>query len=297
MKDVYDREMEVERRKEERRKAEEEAKRKVEEERRKEQEAQRQAQLAKERQEQAKKEEEQKRAEAEKQQKETEKKQKEAMEQQAVTQRKAVDQNYGSEEAIRYADERIAKVRHIKETIDKQVKSNRAMMNEALRYRMQFTLKIGAVTNSRRFILQFMNDINGLLNKGKQTSELLYAWLLNNLAKQFIKQAENEVAVNFKKAFPLASLCLLLVCQHPEFLDFVLGRLYKKCPYLIPKYHRKEPSDSADDLRKKAGYRRRDDVEWENEEQFQERMNGMMAFLAAMVQTDLRPCTPISDFT
>jgi hypothetical protein len=120
----------------------------------------------------------------------------------------------------------------------------------------------------------------------------LYAWLLNNLAKQFIKQAENEVAVNFKKAFPLASLCLLLVCQHPEFLDFVLGRLYKKCPYLIPKYHRKEPSDSADDLRKKAGYRRRDDVEWENEEQFQERMNGMMAFLAAMVQTDLRPCTP-----
>ena len=69
---------------------------------------------------------------------------------------KIADRNYGSKEAIQFAEECIQKVKHVKETVDIQVKSNKAMMNEALRYRMQFTTKVGAVTNSRRHIQQFV---------------------------------------------------------------------------------------------------------------------------------------------
>lgn len=49
--------------------------------------------------------------------------------------------------------------------------------------------------------------------------------------------------------------------------------------------------ESDDDLRRKMGYRERERGEWETEEQFQERMAGMVAFYAAIVQTDLRECT------
>ena len=44
-------------------------------------------------------------------------------------------------------------------------------------------------------------------------------------------------------------------------------------------------------MRKKMGYRERERGEWETEEQFQERMNGMVAFFAAILQTDLGHCT------
>ena len=87
----------------------------------------------------------------------------------------------------------------------RQVKADRSMMTEALKYRMQFTTKVGAVTNSRRHIYQFVRlypcriitnhccaqsqDINQILSKGQSTSELLYTWLLNNLAKQFAVSA------------------------------------------------------------------------------------------------------------
>lgn len=108
-----------------------------------------------------------------------------AAEKQAVD-RDLASRGYGAPAAIAHADTVIAKVRDVKNTIDAQIKSNKAMFNEALRYRMQFTTKVGAVTNSRRHIREFAGEIGGLLAKGKQTSDLLYRWLLNNLGKQFV---------------------------------------------------------------------------------------------------------------
>jgi colicin import membrane protein len=107
----------------------------------------------------------------------------------AARKEQTIQRNYGSEEAMAEAKQLLDKLVQVKQAIGVQVKSNRAMFTEALRYRMVFTTKIGAVTNSRQHILQFFREINDVLVQGQRTSDLLYTWLLNNLAKQFVVRA------------------------------------------------------------------------------------------------------------
>lgn len=113
----------------------------------------------------------------------------------AQQRQQTIEKNYGSAEAMADAKRLIEQLASVKQTIGAQVNANRAMFTEALRYRMQFTTKIGAVTNSRKHITQFYGEINGILVSGKQTSDALYTWLLNNLAKQFV------VRVNFSSIY------------------------------------------------------------------------------------------------
>eukprot|EP00158_Paraphelidium_tribonemae_P003906 Partr_v1_DN26461_c0_g1_i1_m23978 putative GLE1 RNA export mediator homolog (yeast) len=193
--------------------------------------------------------------------------------------------SFGRPESIERARVLIAKVAHVKQNIDSTIKRNKAMMTEALRYRMQFTTKVGAVTNSKRHILQFSMDIRGILDKGKSVSaDLLYPWLLNNLAKQFVKQAETEIGANLSKAFPLAYLLSILCVYHGELMEYTLGRLMKKCIYIIPQYPKREVGETENQLRVKMGYKK--DLS-ENEFQFHERMKGLVAFYGAITQTNL----------
>lgn len=199
-----------------------------------------------------------------------------------------VGNNYGDPDALQQSQQYLDVLLNAK-ALNAQVKQNREMATEALKYRMKFTTKLGAVTNSRKHILQFIKEINLSLSEGRMKSPMLYGWLLNNLAKQFVKQAENEVSVNMKKAFPLAALCALLFTQHPELITFVMGKLVKKCPYVVPQYAKREPGETEDQMRTKLAYKKPDGDAYETEHQYQERMKGMLAFYLAIAQTDLTP--------
>ena len=275
LKDAYDREVKLEQERQALLKSEEDKKRALTEQKQREKEAE----IARQKAELEAKE------EAARKEKEREAAEKAKLEVEKQNE-KAKLTNYGAEDAVALADEYLAKLKHIKETVDKQVKSDRAMMTEALRYRMKFTTKIGAVTNSRRHIQEFYQELTGILTQGKH-SELLYTWLLNNMAKQIVKQSETEVSVNFNKAFPLATLACLLICDHPELLKLILARMMKKCPYVVPRYPKREQGETDDQLRKKMGYREVEEGKFESEQQFQERMNGIIALYAAMIQADL----------
>lgn len=172
---------------------------------------------------------------------------------------------------------------------DRDIKANRAMLNVAVKYRMTFRKKVGAVTSSKSHIIEFSREIGDVLNHGKNLSQPFYLWLLNNLAKQFVKQAEEEVAANMKKAFPIAFLACLLCTQHPQLIEYLLGRLFKKCQYAVPMYPRRLAADTDEQFVKKMGYKVLSGGKIEDESRFVERMKGMLALYAAFMQTDLSP--------
>jgi hypothetical protein len=72
-------------------------------------------------------------------------------------------------------------------------------------------------------------------------SDLGYKWLLYFTAKAIAKQSEKEVSVKKDMAFPLALVCVLIYQKHAPFLDILLAKLTKKCPYLCGVYIKRMP--------------------------------------------------------
>lgn len=68
-------------------------------------------------------------------------------------------------------------------------------------------------------------------------SQEAFEVLLNFLAKAFLEQVKQEVHATPFAAYFLARFAYLLVSTIPAFLDYLMGRLFKRCPYLIPQYH------------------------------------------------------------
>jgi hypothetical protein len=61
--------------------------------------------------------------------------------------------------------------------------------------------------------------------------------MLNFLAKTFLLQARQEIHATPFAAYFLGRFAYLLCATIPEFTDYLLGRLMKRCQYLIPRYH------------------------------------------------------------
>jgi hypothetical protein len=61
--------------------------------------------------------------------------------------------------------------------------------------------------------------------------------MLNYLAKLFLVQVKNEIHAMANAAYFLARFAYLMCSTVPEFLDYLMGRLLKRCQYLIPRYH------------------------------------------------------------
>ncbi|KAI9270461.1 GLE1-like protein-domain-containing protein [Phascolomyces articulosus] len=71
----------------------------------------------------------------------------------------------------------------------------------------------------------------------KTQSEDAFNILLNCTAKDFLKQARSEISSISWGAYFYARFAMLLGAAIPEFMEYLLARLYKRCPYLIPEYH------------------------------------------------------------
>lgn len=71
----------------------------------------------------------------------------------------------------------------------------------------------------------------------KQKSNDVYEVLLNFLAKVILRLVKKEGIPSPYTIYYLARYSYLLSATIPEFMDYLLGRLMKRCPYLIPQYH------------------------------------------------------------
>lgn len=61
--------------------------------------------------------------------------------------------------------------------------------------------------------------------------------MLNDLAKLLVDQVKQDVHMKENAAYFLGRFAYLMCSTVPEFLDYLMGRLLKRCQYLIPRYH------------------------------------------------------------
>ncbi|EGF78345.1 hypothetical protein BATDEDRAFT_26953 [Batrachochytrium dendrobatidis JAM81] len=179
-----------------------------------------------------------------------------AVEKQKAQQTQALVENsphIASDDAWKVAEPYISTVLSIKTKIKPSLMADPTLRNRVFTAKMAITQRIGQLTRSQVKILE-------------------------------IKQAETEVAVKRNMAFPLANVCVILYEKHTKLLDILLGRMMKKCPFIVPRYIRKLQTDSMVAYQKKSGYKEVDGS-METEIQYGERMCGILSLYAAMIQT------------
>ncbi|KAH6582555.1 hypothetical protein BASA61_008454 [Batrachochytrium salamandrivorans] len=192
-----------------------------------------------------------------------------------------------SKDAWKVAAPYIESVMRIKNTVKPAVMGNPALCNRVFSAKMSITQRTGQLTRSQKKVVEIVKSLHVNLTEASSDPQL-YELVMDLTAKQIIKQAETEVAVKRNMAFPLAIVCVLLFEKHPQFLSIFLGRLMKKCPFIVPRYIRKLPSDSLADYMKRSGYKEIDG-KLESEIQYGERMCGILSLYAAIVQTSNIP--------
>lgn len=113
---------------------------------------------------------------------------------------------------------------------------------------------------------------------------LAYTWLLNHLAKAFIKQSETEITAKLSTAYPLARVVVgLLIIGHSELGDVLMARLNKKCFLLSGHLPRRQPDQSDAEYRKVLGHLA--DQKAEDGVRYSTRLAAIVALWAAIAQT------------
>lgn len=184
------------------------------------------------------------------------------------------------------------KIQYIKSNILPVISSNPDLRKQCFAAKRQITPKVSQLTNSRQEIIRITTAIAGVLDAAKQASANtsdngggdVYTWILNHLSKCLIRQAEQEVAAKQDTAYPLARVVVwLLLLGHKELGEVLMARLCKKCPWVVPVWpSRKEMSEQ--EYRKVMGYKGE-----ETTENYSNRMNGIVAFYFAILQTSPTP--------
>ncbi|KAJ3180459.1 Nuclear pore complex nucleoporin component [Geranomyces variabilis] len=185
-------------------------------------------------------------------------------------------------------DARLAMIENIKTKMKPLVTSgqNKALTDSVFKAKMSFTRGVGQIMNSEKKIIQIAQELNKTLNGAQAAGPECFTLCMDMLAKKIVKQAESEVAVKRNAAFPIAILCIMLYRKYAEFLDILLGRMSKRCPYVATASFTKRPGEDADAFRLRLGYRKNNDG-WETAEQYGERMAGILSLYAAIMQTTL----------
>jgi hypothetical protein len=164
--------------------------------------------------------------------------------------------------------------------------SDSSSSNIVFQGKMKITTRLGQFTHGQSKVIEIAKAISSLLEESKNSPEM-YDYLMYLVAKQIVKQSEKEVAVKQDLAFPIAIFCCMLLEKHKPFKDILLGKLIQRCPYIVPMYIKKG-SSSDEEYRKNLGYIKTDE-KYETEIQYQERMCGILALYAAILQTTALP--------
>jgi len=192
--------------------------------------------------------------------------------------------SFGDSNAIEEAHSYINEIKKIKNEIRPAVKENKEWKNQTTRLKIRINTRIGQITNTRESVNEISTDLNNILNQGKQISTEVYYWLMDFISKKIIKQAENEISINKIMAFPMAQIFSNIVNNHKPFFKIFMGRLYKKCIYLIPSYGNKTNDKSNEEYLKEIGYKKLTEG-MEIESRYYERIKGMVLLFSAIIQT------------
>ncbi|KAG0004801.1 hypothetical protein BGZ79_008046 [Entomortierella chlamydospora] len=188
---------------------------------------------------------------------------------------------------------------HIRSVVLPAVTGNPQLKKFCFGARREIVASIGQLVNRRSEILRVATEIDGFFNTTKSQNESAYNWVLNCTAKKLVKQAETEALVKSAPTFPLAHVAVLLFTNHPLFLDVLMARFAKKCPYVTPMYIQKDPNDTAEEYMEKLAYKKTGKGH-ETEAQYNARQFGQnihpisygWTWMARIMNMPPRPITP-----
>ncbi|KAF9918337.1 hypothetical protein BX616_009234 [Lobosporangium transversale] len=173
---------------------------------------------------------------------------------------------------------------HIRTKVLPTVTNNPAIKKFCFGARRDIVASIGQLINKQEEVYRVATEINNYFKKTMSNSQDAYFWVLNCTAKKLVKQAETEALVKSAPTFPLAYVAVLLFMDHPQFLDVLMSRFAKKCPYVTPIYIQKGPNDTSDEFLAKLGYKK-SGKGFESEAQYNARQCAMFTLYCAIMQT------------
>ncbi|RKP21988.1 GLE1-domain-containing protein [Rozella allomycis CSF55] len=173
-----------------------------------------------------------------------------------------------------------------------QIRDDQTDKNFKSEIKIQLNTKVGQISSIATQVQSVVNDLQKTLNNAKSKGENLYQYALFILGEKITEQATFQIAINPASAFPTAIVVHLLYKQHENIINIIAACLYRCCPYIIPIYHKKLKNMSIDDFRLLVGYVKKDGA-FESEESYQERMSGVIALYAAILQHDFKGNRPI----
>ncbi|KAJ3325921.1 hypothetical protein HDV06_002306 [Boothiomyces sp. JEL0866] len=186
-----------------------------------------------------------------------------------------------SKQAWEEASKYLEIVNIIKKELKPSMLQNVEVSNELMKCKMKINRTVGQLTRSQPQLIRLAKSLNEIFNGAKEKSVEFFQVVMYLAAKKIIKQAETEVSVKNDTAYPLAILCVHLGTKHPEFWQVLLGRFMKKCIFIIPCYLVKPKEETLQVYQERLGFKKN-----ETEIQYGERMCGIVALYAAIVQTD-----------
>ncbi|KAG0203114.1 hypothetical protein BGX28_004509 [Mortierella sp. GBA30] len=176
-------------------------------------------------------------------------------------------------------------VKHLREVVKPSIVANRDLKKACFEARREIVPMIGQLFNKREQVMRNAIDIDQVFKKMRQShGDNAYEWLMNETGKKCLQQIENEALVKSAPAFPVAHVVVLLFTNHPRFLELLMARFVKKCPYVIPKYFPHDPNDTQEAYLKKLGYKRTD-AGWEKEDKYNARQCAIFTLYCAIMQT------------
>ncbi|KAJ2264213.1 hypothetical protein GGI01_000060 [Coemansia sp. RSA 376] len=165
-----------------------------------------------------------------------------------------------------------------------KIKNDKNKRAYCFKQRGTITKSIGQLKDSWAFVNRCTSTICEILADSKRHGADIHSWMLNLTAKAIVKQAEKEASIAQHAAYPLATTTVLIMQTYPQLVDMLMIRLVKKCPYVVPQYFGRQAGQSVEDYLRSIGYKEKEDDELESESIYTERMAGMLALYAAMVQ-------------
>ncbi|KAF9572237.1 hypothetical protein EC968_010103 [Mortierella alpina] len=176
-------------------------------------------------------------------------------------------------------------VLHLRTVVKPGIVGNRDLKKICFEARREIVPFIGQLFNKREQVMRVAMDIDRVFKRMKQShGENAYNWLMNETGKKFLEQIENEALVKSAPAFPVAHVAVLLFTNHPRFLDVLMARFVKKCPYVVPKYFAHDQNESTENYFKKLGYKHSDGG-WEKEDKYNARQCAIFTLYCAILQT------------
>ncbi|KAG0236892.1 hypothetical protein BGW42_002390 [Actinomortierella wolfii] len=169
-------------------------------------------------------------------------------------------------------------------SIKPSVAGNTPLRKQVNAIKRDVTPAIGQLVNTRVSIGDCCNALLDAFNRAQQLGQEAYIWIMYFAAKTFVIQAETEGRIKVGLMYPYAQVIVILSGRHQLFIDILMARFAKKCPYVTPIYHVRDPAMTDDDYKKTLAYAKKDG-KWEDESEYVARQCAIFSLYCAIIQT------------